>query len=109
MTETTPTGAAGPRKEATMAPTALDHLAVNGALPFFATVEVRDEGRWVAEAHGSSVDWLYDQAVEAAAVYGQARIVSTYGTVLAIVSAPVEEPTVSGRWTWADCDCELCS
>lgn len=57
-------------------------LAINGILPFTCTVQVREDGKWVPVAQGSSVDWLTNVATEEAASYGAARVTSQFGTVL---------------------------
>ena len=54
---------------------ALAPFALNGILATSAQVELRQEGRWIAEASGSSVAWLAGLADELAD-FGAVRIVA---------------------------------
>lgn len=51
-------------------------------LPFIARVEVLDDGQWVPEAQGSSVEWLRAAIDEARQVYGRVRLVAQWGDEL---------------------------
>lgn len=54
----------------------------SAVLPSIAEVQVREEGRWLSEASGSSVAWLA-AAADDASDFGPVRIVTRYGAVLA--------------------------
>ena len=57
-------------------------LVTNGILPFHCTVQVREDGKWADVAKGSSVEWLTRVAGEEAVMFGAARVVSQFGSVL---------------------------
>lgn len=60
----------------------LENFATDGVLPFQVTVQLRQEGRWINEARGTSVAWLLAAAYDVAD-FGQVQLVSQFGTVIA--------------------------